>query len=336
MIDLLPTPEQQQIVDSVAEYLSSSLPVSRLRPGGGAGVVLSDEQWRDIAALGWFGLGVPGDLGGIGYTCAEEVLVAREIGRHVASPALVATMLAAHVAVHAECPGLYERIAAGECRVGLGKALPGGDEYHLIDAAQAELVLVWSAQGTALYERAAFTAVEAVSPFDEAVQLQRGCLPGSAQAVASVSAAQQPLPLHAALLVAGQLVGVAEAARDLTVEYAKVRQQFGQAIGSFQSIKHRCADMATAAEAAYAQTCFAALALQSGQADAAFQVSVAVVLSTDSALANARSGIQVHGGIGFTAECDAHRFLKRSHLLEQLGGARSSHRAVLLAQGGVQ
>ena len=332
MIDLLPSPEQQQIVDSVVEFLAGSLPVSRLRPGGGAGVALSDAQWRDIAALGWFGMGVPDGLGGVGYSLAEEMLVARELGRHVASPALMAAMVAAHVAAHANPRSLYERIASGECRVGLAKPLQGGD-CHLIDAVDAELLLVCQAQGASLYERAAFTSVVSVVPFDGSVQLERGRLLASAVPVATVASTQQPLPAHAAVLVAAQQVGVAEAARDLAVEYAKVREQFGHPIGSFQAVKHRCADMAMAAEAAYAQTTFAALSLQAGEVDAPFQVAVATVIAAEWALANARSGIQVHGGIGFTSECDAHWFLKRAHLLEQLSGPRGVHRAAVLVQG---
>lgn len=335
MIDLLPNAEQQQIIDSVTAYFEQDMPVSRLRPGAGSGPRITAGQWQDIAALGWFGLGLPEDQGGIGCSVVEEALIAHQFGRYIASPALMGTMLAAHVAAHAGQPGLVERIVAGDCRAGIAQRLPGqGVEpldgiYHLIDAEEAELVVSWNRSGAGLFARGAFQNISAVAPFDDSVTLERGQLTAAAP-LAWVPAATRDLPMTAILLSAAQLAGVAEAACHLAVEYAKIRDQFGQPIGAFQAIKHRCADMAVAAEAARAQISFASLMLASGAPEAAFQVAVAAVLAGQSALANARAGIQIHGGIGFTAECDAHWYLKRAPLLEQLAGTASYHRAALL------
>ena len=94
-------------------------------------------------------------------------------------------------------------------------------------------------------------------------------------------------------------------------------------------------DMAVMAEAAYAQAFFAGLSQAGGQRDAAYQIAAAKVICAEAALANARSGIQIHGGIGFTAECDAHVFLKRAHLLGQMGGERRWVRETLLSKTGV-
>lgn len=335
MIDLLPNAEQQQIIDSVMVYFNQDMPVSRLRPGTGTGPRINAQQWRTIAELGWFGLGLSEDQGGIGCSVVEEALVAYQFGRYIASPALMGTMLAAHVAAHAGKYHLVERIIAGECRVGVARRLSGDNsapwdgDYHLIDAEEAELVVTWQKSGAGLIERAAFKDLSAAAPFDDSITLERGHLV-VASPLASVPAATRNLPTMASLLHAAQLAGIADAACNLAVEYAKIREQFGQPIGSFQAIKHRCADMAVAAEAASAQVSFASLMLASNAPDAAFQVAVAAVLAAQSALANARAGIQIHGGIGFTSECDAHWYLKRAPLLEQLAGVASSHRAVLL------
>jgi alkylation response protein AidB-like acyl-CoA dehydrogenase len=181
-----------------------------------------------------------------------------------------------------------------------------------------------------LRERTEFTAITAVDSLDEAVLLERAVASNSAP-YAWVSAERSPLPRRAALLICAQLVGVAEAAKDNAVAYAKTREQFGQPIGAFQALKHECAEMAVQCEAAYAQTFFAGLAQNSGLGDCAFECAVASLLTTEAALSNARANIQIHGGIGFTSECDAHRYLKRAHLLSQLGGAAGRHWRLLLA-----
>jgi len=131
-------------------------------------------------------------------------------------------------------------------------------------------------------------------------------------------------------MVAAMLVGIAEATRDLSAEHAKTRVQFGRPIGVHQAIKHRCADMAVRAEAAGSQMLLAALCVESGRADATFQAAAAKVVATDAAVANAASTIQVHGGMGFTSEHDAHLFLERAHVLDHLLGDRRQHLARLV------
>lgn len=337
MIDLLPSDEQGQIIESVRGFLGRSLPVERLRSGSGAQVQISSELWHEIASLGWFGLGLPEERGGVGYTVIEEMLLARELGRSVASPALAATMLAVHIADLAGDMVLVERMMAGELRVGLANPLersapPAGGEFHLIEADQAELILRYDEKGAALYERCSFENIEAVVSFDDVVVLERATL-GAASPRAKVLGPQ--IALHGTILNSAQLVGVAESARDMAVQYAKTREQFGQPIGGFQAIKHRCADMAVQAEAAYALTCFAGLAYSTQQSDMRYQVAAARRLAVSAALEAARSNIQIHGGMGFTSECDAHLYLKRAHLLSELSAPADAGRTVLLSESPV-
>ena len=122
------------------------------------------------------------------------------------------------------------------------------------------------------------------------------------------------------LLVSAQLLGVAQAALALAVSYAKLREQFGRPIGSFQAIKHHCADMAVRVELLSAQLDMAAIAARDGRDDATFQIAALRRLAPKAALANARRAIQIHGGIGFSAEADPHQLLKHAHMLRQLGG----------------
>jgi alkylation response protein AidB-like acyl-CoA dehydrogenase len=106
----------------------------------------------------------------------------------------------------------------------------------------------------------------------------------------------------------------------MAVEYAKLREQFNKPIGSFQAVKHICADMAIRAEAALCQTTIAALVVAEGKPGADFQVTSAKIVATRAALENAAQNIQVHGAIGFTSEADAHLFLKRAHVMDQYAG----------------
>ena len=109
----------------------------------------------------------------------------------------------------------------------------------------------------------------------------------------------------------------------LLFAYAGMRQQFGKPIGAFQAIKHHAADMAIGAEMVSAQLDMAAIALADGRPDALFQIAALRRLAPVAALANARACIQIHGGIGFSAEADAHHFIKHAHLLSRLGAAPS-------------
>jgi alkylation response protein AidB-like acyl-CoA dehydrogenase len=130
--------------------------------------------------------------------------------------------------------------------------------------------------------------------------------------------AARDLHERALLLLSAFAVGIAEATRDMAVEYAKIREQFGRPIGSFQAIKHICADMAIRCEAAVCQTAFASLVLAEGRDGLAFHTTSSKLVAAASAVKNASQNIQVHGAIGFTAEADPHLFLKRAHVIEQL------------------
>jgi alkylation response protein AidB-like acyl-CoA dehydrogenase len=122
------------------------------------------------------------------------------------------------------------------------------------------------------------------------------------------------------LIDAAALAGIAQAALDMAVDYAKLREQFGRPIGSFQAIKHHCATMAIAARGAADAASFAAVAFDSERADTPHRIESALLFAAAGAIDNAGTNIQVHGGIGFSAEAEPHLLLKRAQLLAALAG----------------
>ncbi len=143
------------------------------------------------------------------------------------------------------------------------------------------------------------------------------------------------------LLTSAQLLGAAVGATDLAVAYAQQREQFGRVIGSFQSIKHLCSDALTRAEVARSAVYAAACHLdgraerEATEADADVALATAALLASEAAVRNAKTCIQVHGGMGFTWEVDAHLFLKRATVwAARVGGTDENADRVALALGG--
>lgn len=317
IVDLTLSEEQQLIDASVRKLLTDRLPVERLREPANHAAAAEHEAWSALAELGLFGLGIPEARGGLGLGAPEEALVARALGLNLVSPAVVAQMLAPHLA---EDDGLRAAFIAGEARTAFANAIDA-ENAHLLDHGGAQQLVLLSG-GAALIPRSAAADPSPVEGIDETVSLAR--VAGAFAAVPRNAEADR-----ASLLLAAYLTGIAQATCDMAVAYAGTREQFGQPIGAFQAIKHQCADMAVCAAAAEAQVFHAAITFGHGVDDAA-EVSAARLLAGDAALANARANIQIHGGMGFTAECDAHLFLKRAHLIAVLGSSRRAEQTRLL------
>jgi alkylation response protein AidB-like acyl-CoA dehydrogenase len=337
VIDLLPDADQQQIIDSIAGYLGDRFPVSRLNQLDFAGENDDRDAWRGLAEQGLFGLAVAENFGGAGFTLVEEMLVARELGRFLLSPSVLASSLAVHVAVTAGDVALAGAIIAGETRVSFARLTGPGQiaaktsgELHIIDARPGDLLLGWGNAGVAIFARTELTNIRSVTPMDGSVGLERALAKDvSARVFVPTSAA--PLVQRANLLIATALAGNANASCTLAVEYAKVREQFGKPIGAFQAVAHHCSDMAIRARAALAQTAFASIIMRDGGGDAELHVASAAIVAADAAIRNATIAIRVHGGMGFTAECDVHLYLKRAHLLDHLNGGARFHQDKLLS-----
>jgi alkylation response protein AidB-like acyl-CoA dehydrogenase len=135
-----------------------------------------------------------------------------------------------------------------------------------------------------------------------------------------------PTLQRAAVAAAAEMLGAARRCMEMSVEYAKVRQQFGQPIGTFQAIKHACAEMLLEVENSHAATYFAAWAFDAGSPEAGLAASSAKAYVGDASRKVCGSSIQVHGGIGFTWEYDLHLYVKRAKHFEPLYGDADFHR----------
>jgi alkylation response protein AidB-like acyl-CoA dehydrogenase len=324
-VDLLPSPEQAEIADSARRFLAVEVPMTVVRADADrAGV--DRDLWARVGALGWFGLGLDEAAGGVGYGRPEEVLLFREIGRFLAPGPFVATALGARVAAGGGDATTVGDILEGRTVVGLAE--PVGDRHRLLDATHADLVLTVDPAGATLTERAAWSDVEVAVCMDPTIELAYATAP-TAEPIAASSGTD--IADRGALLTAATLVGTAEATRDMSAQYAKDREQFGRPIGSFQAVKHRCADMAVRCEVILDLTIYAALLAQTGSPDAVLHVAGAKALAGDYAVANAFDNVQNHGGIGVTWEHDAHLFVKRANVAASTFGGRAEQLATVLA-----
>src|SRR5262249_29168907 len=256
---------------------------------------------------------------GAGYGLAEEMVLFVELGRALAPGPWLGTLLAAHALAgpaRDEVLGGARRVAVLDDPADCGAGL-------VADAAVAHGLLVLGRTSTrSVATDARGLSLEPRAGIDPTRPLAWLRLDGAGGE--RLDAEPAGLRRIATVLLAAEAVGIAERTLEASVAHAKVRQQFGRPIGSFQAVKHRCADMAVRAEVARSLTTFAALALRDGQADAARHVREAKALAVDAALANAHDDVQNHGGMGFTWEADAHLYLKRAWVLEHQFGTRTA------------
>ena len=198
-----------------------------------------------------------------------------------------------------------------------------GSEAHLIDATGCDLLLLLTSP-PAVLPLEAVRARRSVPPLDDTLALERiHVAPGARVLAADIAE-------RGSLLLAAYLAGIAQATLAMATAHALTREQFGQPIGAFQAIKHSCADMAVRAAGAEAQSFYAAVTWGSIGASSSVQIACARWLSREAAIANAKANIQIHGAMGFTAECDAHLYLKRALAVAHLGSdSRSEERQIL-------
>ncbi|HVW79931.1 MAG TPA: acyl-CoA dehydrogenase family protein [Mycobacteriales bacterium] len=328
-MDLLLSDDQRSIVASVAEVLDDLMPVSSVRQVLDGDRTPLDGLWRAAADAGWFGLGLAEECGGAGFDLIDEALLCKELGRRAVPGPFIATVLAARVAAAGGARDIADRLLSGQARAGI--AISGDNAARLIDAIGADYLLLLDSRSARLLAASAAQDRAAVAGLDELTSRESATLT-TTDPLVSVDAQGGAIALRGSVLVSAVLSGIADAARDMAVGYAKTREQFGTPIGAFQAVKHRCADMAVGAALADAQLTFAALSVSESAPDAAYQAAAARVVSERAALSNAREAIQIYGGIGVTWECDAHLYLKRVHALRELLGGESGQRATLLGR----
>jgi len=310
-VDFERSDDQVALVDAVAGLLAGRFEIATVRGLEASGGV-ARARWRELADLGVFGVGPDG----LGW--ADAMLVFEQLGRALVPGPLVATALAADVidgAVSGErVVGLVERDASWPALV----------EYF--DVLDDLLVL----DGDGLWHVDPRGVVAApMSPLDPLVPVSRvDALPtGTWLADAEVSRAWRT---RGAALTSALQLGVAAGACDLATAYAKERRQFDRPIGQFQAVKHLCADMVSRVEVCRAIVYYAGVCLDDpevGDVDRA--VAAARVLAITASGDNGRDCVQVHGGMGYTWEVDAHLFAKRAYVLATAFGAAEEHEEAL-------
>lgn len=329
-MDLMPTAEQDAIRDSVRGFLDAELPMARVRALCGADGDAFAPLWRAGAGLGFFE----------DYALTEQMVVFEELGRALAPGPWLGSVLAAQALGGAD-HAAARAARAGELRVALcvdpwGGALAlrgdrlSGRREAVLGAGLAGAFLVVDDAGVLFVPREAGVTVAAVPSLD--ATNPAGSVTFDNAVCARLSADAAALRRAAVVLACAEAVGGIARTVELSVEYAKVRQQFGRPIGSFQAVKHRCADMAVRAEVARSATTYAAVSVRDGAGDADFQVAVAKLLSANAYLQNAADNVQNHGGMGFTWECDAHLFVKRARAFDVTIGPRRAQVDALVAR----
>jgi alkylation response protein AidB-like acyl-CoA dehydrogenase len=290
--------------------------------------------WQDLVELGWLGLHIDEEYGGSGYGLPELVVVIEQLGRAVAPGPFVPTVVASAVIAAdgtAEqkarlLPGLIDGTVTAGIGLGGGVQVEGaaadGEAGIVFGAGLADLLLIATGDDVLLLERdRAGVAVQVPGNLDPARRSGRVTLQNVSVADRDIlPAAQESALARARTLVAAEAVGGASDCVDAAVDYAKGRQQFGRAIATFQAVKHHCANMLVGAESAVAAVWDASRAAGEDEEQFRLVAAVAAALAFPAYVRNAELNIQVHGGIGFTWEHDAHLHMRRALVLQAILG----------------
>ena len=360
------TEEQDEFRKSVRRFLeqkSSSADVRRLMETDEG---YDPAVWQQMAEqLGLQGLALPEEYGGSGFGFIEQIAVLEEMGRALlCAPYFSSVVLAGTALVQsgddAAKRDLLTGIADGSTIAtlawvenptewGMGSlsttARRSGDGYTIdgtktlaLDGHTASVILVVAQAdgGPSLFAVDA-SASGLTRRKLETLDMTRkiaalGFADTPARLIANEGAAagilERTLRLAAVALAAEQ-VGAAQKCLDMSVDYAKLRMQFGRPIGSFQAIKHKCADMLLEVESARSAAYYAAWAAADGSDALPLLASLAKACCSDAFANAATENIQIHGGIGFTWEHDAHLYYRRAKSTEQFLGSPSEHRDLL-------
>jgi alkylation response protein AidB-like acyl-CoA dehydrogenase len=298
--------------------------------------------WQGIVELGWLGLHIDEDHGGSGYGLPELVVVIDELGRAVAPGPFVPTIIASAVIAKdatAEqksrlLPGLVDgTVTAGvglDGHVRISDGVADGEAGVVLGAGLGDLLLIAAGDDVLVVERGRDgVSVEVPENLDPTRRSGRVRLHNVSVSDDDIlTGARESALARARTLLAAEAVGGAADCVDAAVDYAKVRQQFGRTIATFQAVKHHCANMLVAAEAAIAAVWDASRAASEDEDQFRLAAASAAALAFPAYARNAELNIQVHGGIGFTWEHDAHLHLRRALVTTALFGGDAPARDV--------
>lgn len=364
MTSAVTSAELDSLRESVRGFLGRYSPVGEVRRLMSTPDGFDPGVWASLAAqLGVPGLTIPESFDGAGFGPVEQAVVAQEAGRSLlCAPFLSSSVLATNVLLQAGSDSAQARylpeLASGRLRATAAfaereweqgmrhpdtTALAVGDGWvitgtkrQVLDGATAELFLVTAstAEGTRLFAVPAGAEGVAAAEVPTMDQTRKMASVEFSSAVASlVSVADDPgVPVRRAMdltvtALAAEQAGAAGRCVELIVEYLKVREQFGRPLGSFQALKHRCADLVTEVECALAVAEAAAVAGAGKDWALLSALAGSAKVACSEAFAHASAEcVQLHGGIGFTWEHDAHLYFKRARASQFLFGASGGYR----------
>jgi alkylation response protein AidB-like acyl-CoA dehydrogenase len=303
------TDDQLALQEGMRNFCTGRFDIDTVRGLEGG---LDRGAWRELADMGVFALRMPESEGGVNLGWADAVLVFEELGRALVPGPLVWTHLAA---------GLVDGAATGDVIVG---GIERDDASLLVEHFDSlDQLMVVDDEGVWIASTEGLDAEPVANPLDPLTPVSRlaGSPPGGDRLLDAEGARQ--LRLQGAALVSGQLLGTSEAATQLAVAYAHERVQFDKPIGAFQAVKHILADMFTRTELARSAVYAAGVTIDDpGVGSVERAVAAAKLNAAEAGVGNGKSCIQVHGGMGYTWEVDAHLFFKRAYALEPLFGSR--------------
>jgi alkylation response protein AidB-like acyl-CoA dehydrogenase len=337
------TDEQQAIKSTANGFLASRFKSERIREIAASDDGFDEAGWKEMAELGWAGLALPEEWGGQGLGVVDLAVLFEEMGYSLAPSPLLSNTIAGLALTLAGSDEQRERwlrpLAAGELRgapalldagtsaeplrfaleaeeAGDGLVL-NGEKTLVMDAASADFFLVATADGRRhIVERGADgVTVTQEESIDLTRRLSSVRLDGVEVAPENTlpGAAEDYLPVfhRACVAIAAESTGIAQRALEMSVSYAKDRQQFGRPIGAYQAVSHRCAQMLLETENSRSAVYGAAWAADAEPESLPLAASMAKAYASDAGWRVPDAAIQVHGGIGFTWEHDLHFFLKR-------------------------
>jgi alkylation response protein AidB-like acyl-CoA dehydrogenase len=330
--------DQQALRDAASDLLDDHASPARVRAVVNTGATHDDKLWAAMVEQGWLGVEAAEPDGGLGLGFVELAVLLEELGRRAAPAPFASTVLALGTL---RGTAWHDRLLNGAvAAVAWNEA---GAERLLVPYAPVADVAVVVEGDRIGGDRSGGGRIVAHDlttgdrPAREPAMDVTRCLgwlptdrPGATTLDLPPEAAGA-LVDRGAVAVAAEALGGASTVLALSVEHAKTRVQFGKPIGSFQAVKHRCADMLVDVEGMRSTTYHAAWALAAGDAEGSVAASTAKAWSGDAARRVMASGLQVHGGIGFTWEHDLHLYMKRAQLDGLTFGTPATHRRRLAA-----
>ncbi|PCG13586.1 acyl-CoA dehydrogenase family protein [Sphingomonas adhaesiva] len=349
--------EQKMLKEEARRFLAARCDTAVVR-----GVLDHDDRhhddalWRAIAGQGWLGAAIPEAYGGLGLGHVELCALAEELGRALAPVPFASTVY--FVAEALMLLGSEEqktrwlpRIAAGEVigafatSEGPGAIAPGriatrvvdgrlsGTKIPVTDGQIADVLVVLADDGLYLVEGpVAAEPLATLDPTRAAAKIVFNGAPAERLGDEDGFAAMQAVFDRAAVLLAFEQLGGADRALEMAKDYALQRHAFGRAIGGYQAIKHKLADIYVRNEIARSNAYYGAWALGSGAAELPLAAATARVAASEAYWFAAKENIQTHGGIGFTWEADPQLHYRRSRQLALVAGAPAVWRERLVAQ----